>query len=107
MADAVIYDHVRTPRGRGKNTGRLHEIAPITLATQVLEAIRDRNELNTDLVDDVVMGVVSPVGEQGAVIARTAALMADYPQHVPGVQVDRFCASGLVAVNLAAAKVMA
>jgi acetyl-CoA C-acetyltransferase len=107
MADAFIYDHVRTPRGRGKNTGSLHEITPITLATQVLEAIRDRNELNTDLVDDVVMGVVSPVGEQGAVIARTAALMADYPQHVPGVQVDRFCASGLVAVNLAAAKVMA
>lgn len=107
MADAYIYDHVRTPRGRGKNTGSLHEITPITLAAQVLQGLRDRNELDTSLVDDVVMGVVSPVGEQGSVIARSAALMADYAQHVPGVQVDRFCASGLVAVNLAASKIMA
>ncbi|MBW7835850.1 MAG: acetyl-CoA C-acetyltransferase [Sphingomonadales bacterium] len=106
MADAYIYDHVRTPRGRGKNTGSLHEVTPISLLTQVLQALRDRNEMDAGLVDDVVSGVVSPVGEQGSVIARTAALMADYPQHVPGFQVDRFCASGLVAVNLAAAKVM-
>ncbi|RIK95066.1 MAG: acetyl-CoA C-acetyltransferase [Proteobacteria bacterium] len=106
MADAYIYDHVRTPRGRGKNTGSLHEITPISLLTQVLQALRDRNEMDAGLVDDVVSGVVSPVGEQGSVIARTAALMADYPEHVPGFQVDRFCASGLVAVNLAAAKVM-
>ena len=106
MTDAYIYDHVRTPRGRGKNTGSLHEVTPISLLTQVLQALRDRNEMDAGLVDDVISGVVSPVGEQGSVIARTAALMADYPQHVPGFQVDRFCASGLVAVNLAAAKVM-
>ena len=106
MTDAYIYDHVRSPRGRGKNTGSLHEVTPISLLTQVLQALRDRNEMDAGLVDDVISGVVSPVGEQGSVIARTAALMADYPQHVPGFQVDRFCASGLVAVNLAAAKVM-
>jgi len=106
MTDAYIYDHVRTPRGRGKNTGSLHEVTPISLLTQVLQALRDRNEMDAGLVDDVISGVVSPVGEQGSVIARTAALMADYPEHVPGFQVDRFCASGLVAVNLAAAKVM-
>ncbi len=107
MTDAFIYDHVRTPRGRGKSNGSLHEITPISLATQVLEAVRDRNALDVSKVDDVVMGVVSPVGEQGSVIARTAALNANFPVEVPGVQVDRFCASGLVAVNLAAAKVMA
>ncbi|HEY8352627.1 MAG TPA: acetyl-CoA C-acetyltransferase [Sphingomonadales bacterium] len=106
MADAYIYDHLRTPRGRGKSSGSLHEITPISLLTQVLITLRDRNELDPALVDDVISGVVSPVGEQGGVIARAAALNADFPDEVPGVQVDRFCASGLVAVNMAAAKVM-
>ncbi len=107
MAEAYIYDHVRTPRGKGKKDGSLHEVTPVRLATQVLEAIRDRNPgLDTHEVEDVVMGVVSPVGEQGSVIPRIAALMAGYSQNVPGVQVDRFCASGLEAINIAAAKVM-
>jgi len=106
MTDAYIFDHVRTPRGRGKASGALHEITPVSLAAQVLQAIRDRNDLDPSTVDDVVMGVVSPVGEQGGVIPRSAALVAGYPDTVPGVQVDRFCASGLVACNAAAAKVM-
>ena len=107
MTDAFIYDAVRTPRGRGKSDGSLHEITPVNLATQTLEALRDRNELDTSLVDDVVLGCVMPVGEQGADIARLAALSADYDQTVAGVQINRFCASGLEAVNMAAAKVMA
>jgi acetyl-CoA C-acetyltransferase len=105
--DAYIYDHVRTPRGKGKKDGALHEITPIQLATQVLAALRDRNSLNTAAVEDVVLGCVSPVGEQGADIARVAALNADYAETVAGVQVNRFCASGLEAVNIAAARVMA
>ncbi len=106
MTDAFIFDHVRTPRGRGRANGALHEITPIELATQVLQAIRDRNELDTSRVDDVVMGCVAPVGEQGADIARVAALNADYAESVPGKQLNRFCASGLEAVNTAAAQVM-
>jgi acetyl-CoA C-acetyltransferase len=107
MTQAYIYDHVRTPRGKGKKDGSLHEVTPIRLATQVLEAIRDRNPgLDTKQVEDVVFGVVSPVGEQGSVIPRLAAIMAGYSEDVPGVQVDRFCASGLEAVNIASAKVM-
>jgi acetyl-CoA C-acetyltransferase len=106
MPDVFIYDHVRTPRGRGKATGALHEVTPIGLLTQVLEALRDRNELDTSRVDDVVVGCVAPVAEQGADIARVAALNANYAQNVPGTQVQRFCASGLEAVNVAAAKVM-
>ena len=104
--EAYIYDAVRTPRGRGKPDGSLHEITPIQLATQTLEAIRDRNAIDTADVDDVILGCVTPVGEQGADIARTAVLNADYAQTTPGVQVNRFCASGLEAVNIAAAKVM-
>ncbi|MBV2147807.1 acetyl-CoA C-acetyltransferase [Sphingobium sp. AS12] len=104
--EAYIYDAVRTPRGRGKADGSLHEITPIQLATQVLEAIRDRSAIDTADVDDVILGCVTPVGEQGADIARTAVLNADYAQTTPGVQVNRFCASGLEAVNIAAAKVM-
>ncbi|MBG6119617.1 MULTISPECIES: acetyl-CoA C-acetyltransferase [unclassified Sphingobium] len=104
--EAYIYDAVRTPRGRGKPDGSLHEITPIQLATQTLEAIRDRNSIDTADVDDVILGCVTPVGEQGADIARTAVLNADYAQTTPGVQVNRFCASGLEAVNIAAAKVM-
>jgi acetyl-CoA C-acetyltransferase len=106
MAEAYIYDAVRTPRGKGKADGSLHEITPTALATQVLQALRDRTGINTADVDDVVLGVVSPVGEQGAVIARTAVINADYAETTAGVQINRFCASGLEAVNLAAAKVM-
>jgi len=107
MAEAYIYDAVRTPRGKGRKDGKLHEIPPIQLATQVLQAIRDRNAIDTAHVDDVVLGVVSPVGEQGADIARIAVLNADYAETTAGVQINRFCASGLEAVNMAAAKVIA
>ncbi len=107
MTDAFIYDAVRTARGRGKPDGALHEITPTHLATQVLQALRDRTHIDTADVDDVVLGCVSPVGEQGAVIARTAVINADYAENTGGVQINRFCASGLEAVNMAAAKVMA
>ncbi len=105
MADAYIYDAVRTPRGKGKKDGSLHEITALSLAAQVLEALRDRNGLDTSKVDDVMLGVVSPVGEQGADIARTAVLTAGWSQETAGYQLNRFCASGLEAVNVAAAKV--
>ena len=105
MPEVFIYDAVRTPRGKGKKDGSLHEITSLSLATQVLEALRDRNGLDTSKVDDVVLGCVTPVGEQGADIARTAVLNAGYAQTTAGVQVNRFCASGLEAVNMAAAKV--
>jgi acetyl-CoA C-acetyltransferase len=107
MTEAYIYDTVRTPRGKGKKDGALHEITPIQLATQVLAAIRDRNGIDTADVDDVVLGCVAPVGEQGSDIARVAVLNADYAQTTAGVQINRFCASGLEATNMAAAKVMA
>ncbi len=107
MAEAFIYDHVRTPRGRGKSDGSLHEVSTLGLATAALAALRERNGLDTKLVDDVVLGCVDPVGEAGGDIARAAALTADYGDHVPGVQINRFCASGLDAVNFAAAQVMA
>ena len=106
MADAFIYDHVRSPRGRGKADGALHEVTALNLAAQVLGAVRDRNELDTGLVDDVVMGCVDPVGEAGGDIARAAALVAGYGDSVPGVQINRFCASGLDAINFAAAEIM-
>jgi acetyl-CoA C-acetyltransferase len=106
MPDAFIYDHVRTPRGRGKVDGSLHEVTALNLASQALGALKTRNELDPALVDDVVMGVVDPVGEAGADIARTAALVAGYGDTVPGVQINRFCASGLDAVNFAAAQIM-
>ena len=105
MSDVYIFDAVRTPRGRGKADGRLHDVTPTVLAAQVLAALRDRNDLDTALVDDVVLGCVEPIGEQGADIARTAALIAGYDRRVAGVQINRFCASGLEAVNMAAAKV--
>ena len=105
MAEAYIYDAVRTPRGKGKSNGSLHEVTALSLATQVLEAVRDRNNLDTSKIDDVHLGCVSPVGEQGSDIARIAVLNANYAESVAGVQVDRFCASGLEAVNIAAAKV--
>jgi acetyl-CoA C-acetyltransferase len=106
MPDAFIYDHVRTPRGRGKVDGALHEVTALNLASQALGAIKSRNNLDTTLIDDVVMGVVDPVGEAAADIARTAALVAGYGDTVAGVQINRFCASGLDAVNFAAAQIM-
>ena len=107
MPEAYIYDHVRTPRGRGKPDGTLHEVSTLGLATTVLRALKERGDLDTHLVDDVVLGCVDPVGEAGGDIARAAALTAGYGNHVPGVQINRFCASGLDAVNFAAAQIMA
>ncbi|CAJ0814939.1 Putative acyltransferase [Ralstonia wenshanensis] len=105
--EAYIYDAVRTPRGKGKKDGSLHGVTPLRLAATALRAIRDRNQLDTALVDDVVLGCVEPVGEQGACIGRVAALSAGYAETTAGVQINRFCASGLEACNMAAAQVMA
>jgi acetyl-CoA C-acetyltransferase len=106
MADAFVYDAVRTPRGRGKSDGALHEVTALNLASQALGAIKERNKLDGRLVDDVVLGCVDPVGEAGGDIARVAAIMAGFGDEVPGIQINRFCASGLDAVNFAAAEVM-
>ncbi len=106
MPEAFIYDAVRTPRGRGKANGSLHSIKPISLVTGLIDAMLERNrDLPPALIDDVVLGCVTPIGEQGADIAKTAAIAAGLPDTVAGVQVNRFCASGLEAVNLAAQKV--
>ncbi|GAB2844269.1 acetyl-CoA C-acetyltransferase [Lentzea nigeriaca] len=104
MSEALIFDAVRTPRGKGKR-GSLHSVKPVALAAGVLRALSERNSLDTSVVDDVVFGVVSPLGEQGGDIARTAVLAAGWDQRPAGVQLNRFCASGLESVNLAAAKV--
>jgi len=106
MTDTYIYDHVRTPRGKGRPDGSLHEVTPVWLASRPLAALRERNQLATAWVEDVVMGCVGPVGEQGGNIARMAVLNADYDQSVPAIQIDRACGSGLEAVAFAAAKVM-
>ena len=106
MTDAYILDHVRSPRGKGRPDGALHEITPISLASQVLAALRDRSGFDTGLLDDVILGCVTPIGEQGANIARVAALQAGYAETAPGKQINRFCASGLESVNTAAAQVM-
>lgn len=106
MPDAFIYDHVRTPRGRGKADGALHEVTALNLATQALAAVKERNKLDPALVDDVVLGCVDAIGEAGGDIARVAALTAGYGDGVPGIQINRFCASGLDAVNFAAAEIM-
>jgi acetyl-CoA C-acetyltransferase len=106
MSDAFIYDHVRTPRGRGKADGSLHEVTALNLAAQALAAIKTRNKLDPAILDDVVMGCVDPVGEAGGDIARAAALVAGLGDSVPGIQINRFCASGLDAVNFAAAEIM-
>src|SRR5712664_871407 len=106
MPEAYIYDHVRTPRGRGKADGALHEVTALALATAPLKALKERNNLAEDVVDDVILGVVDPVGEAGSDIARFAALKAGLGESVPGVQISRFCASGLDAVNFAAAQIM-
>ena len=106
MAEAFVYDHIRTPRGKGKKVGSLHEVKPVDLVVGLLDEIKVRNPgLDPARVDDVVLGVVSPVGDQGGDIAKTAALKAGYPETVAGVQLNRFCASGLEAVNQAASRV--
>ena len=106
MIEAYIYDTVRTPRGKGKKDGSLHQATPVWLLRTLLQALQQRHHLDTSLVDDVVLGCVTPVGEQGADIARTAVLDAGWSETVAGVTLSRFCASGLEAVNLAAAKIM-
>ncbi|MGD9477796.1 acetyl-CoA C-acetyltransferase [Shinella sp. G-2] len=105
MTDVFIYDHVRTPRGRGKKDGSLHEVPSVRLAAKVLEAVRDRNGLDTTKVDDIVMGCVDPVMDAGAVIPKAAAFEAGYSTRAPGMQISRFCASGLDAVNFGAGKI--
>src|SRR3954465_2123704 len=106
MTEAFVYDAIRTPRGRGKNTGSLHGTKPVSLVVGLLEELRKRNpDLDTSRVEDVILGCVSPVGEQGADIARTAALAAGYEASGPGFQLNRSCASGLEAVNIAGQKV--
>jgi len=105
MTDAFIYDHVRTPRGKGKKDGSLHQASPAWLLRGLLQSLRSRLSLDTARVDDLVLGCVTPIGEQGADIARTAVLDAGWDERVAGVTLSRFCASGLEAVNLAAAKV--
>jgi acetyl-CoA C-acetyltransferase len=105
-AEAFVYDHLRTPRGKGKAVGALHEVKPIDLIVGVLDELKDRNpDLDPGRVDDIVLGVVSPLGEQGGDIAKTAALASGFPETVAGVQLNRFCASGLEAVNQAAARI--
>ncbi len=106
MTDAFIYDTVRTPRGKGKKDGSLHQVTPVHLLSNLFGALKQRNSLDTSLVDDVVLGCVTPVGEQGADIARTAVLYSGWDQSVAGVTLSRFCASGLESANLAAMKVM-
>ncbi|MEW5862094.1 MAG: acetyl-CoA C-acetyltransferase [Pseudomonadota bacterium] len=105
MAEAMIFDAIRTPRGRGKSSGALHEVKPIALLAGILKELERRHDLDTSQVDDVVMGCVTPVGEQGSCIAKTAALVAGWDFRASGVQLNRFCASGLEAVNMAAQKV--
>ena len=105
MAQAFIFDAVRTPRGKGKKDGSLHEVKPVDLLAGLLVKLQQRHDFDPAALDDVVMGVVSPVGEQGSVIAKTAALKAGWDVKVAGMQINRFCASGLEAVNLAAQKV--
>lgn len=105
MTEAYVYDAIRTPRGKGKKDGSLYEVKPVNLLAGVLTELQRRNGFDTSQVDDVVMGVVSPIGEQGSVIAKVAALKAGWDFRASGVQVNRFCASGLEAVNMAAQKV--
>jgi acetyl-CoA C-acetyltransferase len=105
MSEAYVYDAVRTPRGRGKKDGSLHEVPAVRLGAKVLEAVRDRNGLDTASVDDIVFGCVDPVGEAGSVIPRSSAFEAGYDNKAPGLQLSRFCASGLDAINLGAAKI--
>ena len=103
--DAFIYDAIRTPRGKGKKDGSLHEVKPVSLVVGLMQALETRNNLDTSKIEDVVLGCVTPIGDQGADIAKTAALAAGWDEKVSGVQLNRFCASGLEAVNMAAMKV--
>jgi acetyl-CoA C-acetyltransferase len=105
MTEVFVYDHVRTPRGRGKKDGALHEVPTPRLAAKALQALRDRNGLDTSTVDDIIMGCVDPVFEAGAVIPKAAAFEAGYSNKAPGMQISRFCASGLDAINFAAGKI--
>lgn len=105
MSEAYIFDAIRTPRGKGKKDGSLHEVKPITLLTTLMHALEQRNHLDTSKVEDVVLGCVTPIADQGGDIAKTAAIAAGWSDNVSGVQINRFCASGLEAVNLAAMKV--
>jgi acetyl-CoA C-acetyltransferase len=106
MTEAIVYDALRTPRGKGKQNGALYEVKPVSLVTGLIDALRERQpNLDLDNVDDLVLGCVTPVGDQGACIAKTAAIAAGLPDTVAGLQINRFCASGLEAVNLAAQKV--
>ena len=105
MSEAFVYDAIRTPRGKGKKDGSLHEVKPVNLLAGLLAELQRRNNLDTAAVDDVVMGVVSPIGEQGSVLPKVAALKAGWDWRCSGVQLNRFCASGLEAVNMAAMKV--
>ncbi|WP_313659587.1 acetyl-CoA C-acetyltransferase [Acinetobacter variabilis] len=105
MSEAYIIDAIRTPRGKGKKDGSLHEVKPISLLTTLLNELKERHNLDTSQVDDIVLGCVTPIGDQGADIAKTAAIAAGWDNDVAGVQINRFCASGLEAVNLAAQKV--
>ncbi len=107
MTDVYIYDHVRSPRGKGRADGALSEVTPVQLAAQMLQVVRERNQLDSSLIEDVLLGCVMPVGEQGGNIARVAALVAGFDHSVPGMQLNRYCGSGLEAVNFAAAKVAA
>ncbi len=105
MSEAYIIDAIRTPRGKGKKDGSLYEVKPITLLTTLLNELKNRNDLDTSKVDDIVLGCVTPIGDQGSDIAKTAAIAAGWSNDVAGVQINRFCASGLEAVNMAAQKV--
>jgi acetyl-CoA C-acetyltransferase len=105
MSEAFIFDAIRTPRGKGKKDGSLHEVKPVNLLAGLLSELQRRNDLDTAAVDDVVMGVVAPIGEQGSVLPKIAALKAGWDWRCSGVQINRFCASGLEAVNMAAMKV--
>jgi acetyl-CoA C-acetyltransferase len=107
MTEAYIYDSVRSPRGKGRSNGSLHEISSVKLSAMMLQAIKVRNELDTSLVEDVIWGNVTQIGEQGGCLARSAVLLSDYDQSVAGLSINRFCASGLEAVNLAANQVKA
>ena len=107
MTDAYIYDAVRSPRGKGKKDGSLHEVTSLKLAADMLKSLEQRNDLPTEQVEDVILGCVTPVGEQSTDIARSAVLYAGWDESTPGVQINRFCASGLEAVNMAANQVKA
>ena len=102
MEDAIIFDAIRSPRGKGKQDGSLHELTSVYLSAEILKSIRDRNQLNTILIEDVIWGNVTQVGEQGGCLARSAVLKAGFDEGTPGLSINRFCASGLEAVNLAA-----